>query len=57
LEFVLEYISHADEFYIRVSRKQVDGCSSATSAAADQAGSQALLSCATHQFGPEDGQC
>ena len=56
LEFVLEYVSHADEFHARVSRKQVDCCLRAASAAADQAGAQALLSRATHQVGPDDGK-
>ncbi len=55
MEFVLEYVSHAHEFYVRVSRKQVDGCLSAASAAADQTGAQALLSRATHEFGLDDG--
>ena len=57
LEFVLEYISHAHEFYVRVSRKQVDGCLSAASAAADQTGAQALLSRAMRQFGLHDVRC
>src|SRR2546426_5353579 len=56
LEFVLEDISDADQFYVRVSRQQIDCRPGAASAAAYQPGPQAHFSRPSHKFRLDDGK-